>query len=131
MRACFAAAVAARLVALALAFAAASCAPVAPVPATGTSAAAIGAATVLAVRPIAPAAGSEAGGWRAALLNGAGESSGPAPAAASLAEFIVRVDDGATLSIVQANADALRVGDRVTLARPAAAIGSPRLVRPL
>jgi len=131
MRPCLADSVVARLVALALLLAAASCAPGAPGPATGTSAAAIGAATVLAVRPIAPVAGSDAGGWRAALLNSAGESTAPAPPAASLAEFIVRVDDGATLSIVQANADGLRVGDRVTLARPAAGIGSPRLVRPL
>jgi hypothetical protein len=131
MRPCFAAAIAMRLGVVALPFAVASCAPVAVAPATGTSTAAIGAATVLAVRPIAPVAADDAGGWRSALLNGVSESSGPAPPAASLAEFIVRVDDGATLSIVQPNAGGLRVGDRVTLAPPSAATGSPRLVRPL
>jgi hypothetical protein len=131
MRPGFPEALASSLIAVVLLFAAASCAPMAPAPATGTSAAVAGGATVLAVRPIAPVAGDADGGWRAALLDGASESGSPTPAGASLAEFIVRVDDGATLSIVQPNVAGLRVGDRVTLARPAAATGSPRLVRPL
>jgi outer membrane lipoprotein SlyB len=83
---------------------------------------------VLTVRPIAAA--EDLGGWRAALLNGAAESGRPAPTG-MLAEFIVRVDDGATLSIVQPNDAGLRVGERVVLARPSAVTGSPRLARPL
>lgn len=130
MRPRFSLAIAGRLAAVALPFAVASCAAVPSAPAPGAQAAAVGAATVLAVRPIAAIATEDAAGWRAALLSGAGESGGPAPAG-SLAEFIVRVDDGATLSIVQANDAGLRVGERVVLARPSATTGSPRLVRPL
>ncbi len=129
MRSRFAAAIVWRLAVVALTVAAASCAPVTPAPATG-AAAAVGGAVVLTVRPIV-AVPEDTGGWRAALLNGAGESGGPAAPGASLAEFIVRVDDGATLSIVQPNPDGLRVGERVVLARPSPASGSPRLARPL
>jgi hypothetical protein len=115
------------IVAAALLLVVESCAPMSPPAPSGPTAAAIGAATVLTVRPIMAAA-ADAGGWRAALLDGASESGAP-PAGAALAEFIVRADDGATLSIVQPNDAGLRVGDRVILARPAAASGSPRLVR--
>jgi len=39
----------------------------------------------------------------------------PAAAGAKLAEFIVREDDGATISIVQDNGLGLRAGDRVDI----------------
>jgi hypothetical protein len=130
MRPCFAAAMAARLAVVALPLVAASCASAPPASPPGVPAAAVGAATVLTVRPIAATGADDAPGWRSALLNGASESGAPPPTGA-LAEFIVRADDGATLSIVQPNDAGLHVGDRVTLARPSAATGSPRLVRQL
>ena len=56
--------------------------------------------------------------WRAALLKA---SAGAAPATAdqstALMEFIVRADDGATLSIVQPNGPGLHAGDRVLIER--------------
>jgi hypothetical protein len=113
----------------------ASCA-VAPAPAP-TAAAAAGAGTVLAVRPIAPAvaAGADGGAWRAALLDQASDSGGGAsPAGAPLAEFIVREDDGATLSIVQPvgaqpESAGLHAGDRVVMTHPAGLAGRPTLAR--
>ena len=44
----------------------------------------------------------------------------------SLVEFIVRVDDGATLSIVQTNEPGFRTGDRVVILRD----DRTRLARP-
>ncbi len=40
-----------------------------------------------------------------------------APRIGCLFEFIVRADDGATLSIVQANTASFRTGDRVVILR--------------
>ena len=46
------------------------------------------------------------------------------------AEFIVRIQDGATISVVQSDADVLRRGDRVTIQRGATSAHEPRL-RPI
>jgi hypothetical protein len=91
------------------------------------SAAAHGAATVLAVRPISAVGLDQSGAWRNVLLDGAAGSD--KPQGSDLAEFIVRDDAGATLSIVQSNVHALHPGDRVVIAYPAAAGGRPNLVR--
>jgi len=58
------------------------------------------------------------------LLAGAVASSDDA--GPSLVEFIVRTDDGATLSIVQTNDTGFRTGDRVVIVRD----GRTRLARP-
>ena len=95
--------------------------PVATSPATGIG-------TILAIRQIAVPAASKGAAWRAALLDGAADGNGAAPAAAaSLAEFIVREDTGATLSIVQSNADGHNPGDRITVIRPLASPGRARI----
>jgi outer membrane lipoprotein SlyB len=60
---------------------------------------------------------------RAALLADAG---GHDDGNRSLVEFIVRVDDGATLSIVQTNEPDFRKGDRVIILRD----DRTRLARP-
>ncbi len=117
------------LVALALLLAVAGCATVAPVPPPPASASAGGVGRVLAVRPIDGAAIDDAA-WRAALLDGASDPAGPVPQApASLAEFIVREDAGAIVSIVQSNAAGLRAGDRVVITHPATAPGRVGLAR--
>lgn len=53
--------------------------------------------------------------WRAALLadGAAGEPQGREP----LVEFIIRADDGETLSIVQGNEPGFHAGDRVVILR--------------
>ncbi|HET7882433.1 MAG TPA: hypothetical protein VFL55_16225 [Acetobacteraceae bacterium] len=61
--------------------------------------------------------------FRAALLTETGKSEN---ASAALVEFIVRGDDGAMLSIVQANDADFRQGDRVVILRAA----QTRLARP-
>jgi outer membrane lipoprotein SlyB len=111
----------------------ASCAPVAPGPVSVAPAAASGAGTLVAVRPIAPQSDAvKDAAWRAALLDGVPDPAGTAaPAGAPLAEFIVREDAGATLSIVQPNEAQLRVGDRVFVAHPAAPDGRASLIRAL
>ena len=60
---------------------------------------------------------------RAALL---ADGSAPGDADRSLVEFIVRADDGATLSIVQSNEAGFRTGDRVIILRD----DRTRLARP-
>jgi hypothetical protein len=123
--------IAARLVSCVAMLAVASCANVPPVAGPGAAASAGGAATVMAVRPIvAVDTGADAAGWRAALLNGAPSATDSAPTAV-LAEFIVREDAGATLSIVQSNAAGLHVGDRVVVIRRAADAGRASLTRVL
>jgi outer membrane lipoprotein SlyB len=117
-----------------LALAVASCAPAAPGPVSVAPEAASGAGTLMAVRPIAPQndSGNDSAAWRAVLLAGVPDpAAATAPAAAPLAEFIVREDAGATLSIVQPNAADLRVGDRVFVAHPAALAGRASLIRAL
>lgn len=72
-------------------------------------------------------AGSFVGGdWRSNLLAGiagavvggvAGNAAERAATASNATEFIVEVDGGGTIAVVQTNDDALRVGDRVTILR--------------
>ncbi len=69
------------------------------------------AGTILSVHTI-PAAG-QAALWRLLDTGAAPDSATAAP----LAEFIVREDDGTTVSIVQDNALGLRAGDRVSVVR--------------
>ncbi len=122
------AAITGRLLAMAGLLAVASCAAVPQSQAPAPSASASGAATVLAVRPImATGADQDGAAWRSVLLDGAagpGQPQGPA-----LAEFIVREDAGATISIVQSNAAALHPGDRVMVAHPATSGGRAALIR--
>jgi hypothetical protein len=102
--------------------------PGAPAP-SASGLGAVGGATVLAVRPIVPAvAAGDAGAWRALMLDGATDSASPAGTAA-LAEFIVRLDSGPTLSIVQPQAAGPRVGDRVDVAHSPSGTGRATLVR--
>jgi hypothetical protein len=109
-----------------LAAAACTAVPNAPAPVSASQAAGVG--TVLVVRPIAEALPQDGAAWRAALLSGAADSPGASPAAGTtLAEFIVREDTGATLSIVQPNAAGLHPGDRVTVIRPGASPGRASL----
>jgi outer membrane lipoprotein SlyB len=70
--------------------------------------------TIVSLRPL-PAAGSV----EASILGMIG--GGPAANAAALSsvEFIVREDDGGTISVVQANAQNLLAGERVVIARGA------------
>jgi outer membrane lipoprotein SlyB len=71
--------------------------------------------TILSMRKVTVPAGQDS--WRKLLVGSgdiqrAGDSN-----AAPLTEFIVRTDDGTTLSIVQANALGLHTGDRVVVLR--------------
>ena len=73
----------------------------------------VGTGTILSMRTVSVRYGQAP--WRAALLTdgAAGESQGREP----LVEFIVRVDDGETLSIVQDNEPGFHAGDRVVILR--------------
>ena len=70
------------------------------------------AGTILSMRPVEPHAGVAP--LRAALLT---DGSGQDDDNRALVEFIVRADDGATLSIVQSNAAGFRKGDHVIIVR--------------
>src|ERR1700733_16258699 len=71
--------------------------------------------TVLSMRKITAPTGLDS--WRK-LLVGSGDTQRASDSnAAPLTEFIVRTDDGTTLSIVQANALGLHPGDRVVILR--------------
>jgi outer membrane lipoprotein SlyB len=65
--------------------------------------------------------------WRVALL---ADTSGAATAVndgnSRLTEFIVRIDDGSTISVVQNNEPGFRVGDRVRVVRD----GHTHIARP-
>jgi hypothetical protein len=125
----FVTAISARLFGVTALLAVASCAAVGPVPTTAPPATTAGTATILTVRPIV-AAGTDDAAWRAALLNGASEPAAPVqPNGGTLAEFIVREDAGATLSIVQSNAAGLQAGDRVVVTRGPTSTGRPGLIR--
>ena len=81
--------------------------------------------TILSMRSVN--AQSDTASWRAALLAGAGGSGGAARGGEStLVEFIVRTDDGSTLSVVQANEAGFHSGDRVIILRN----DQTRLARP-
>ena len=69
------------------------------------------------MRTISPSGGSEP--WRAALLAAAAKTGPTNQPPTSLVEFIVRTDDGATLSFVQDNSLDLHPGDRVVIRREA------------
>jgi outer membrane lipoprotein SlyB len=98
----------------------AGCAPANP-PKAPVQPGSINAGTILSMRPVGPRGSAEA--LRAALLaDGGGHDDGNR----SLMEFIVRADDGATLSIVQTNEPGFRKGDRVIILRDDRA----RLARP-
>ena len=71
------------------------------------------AGTILSMRAVSTSTGSAP--WRAALLAAASVAGGGTDQPAPLTEFIVRADDGATLSIVQSNKLDLRTGDRVVI----------------
>jgi hypothetical protein len=77
-------------------------------------------ATILSIRTVTTYASD--GPLRAALPADAG----PARPSSGLTEFIVRTDEGAMLSIVQANEAGFRSGDRVVILRD----GTTRLARP-
>jgi hypothetical protein len=76
------------------------------------------------MRNVAAAASQES--WRKRLVDSGGMQTASNSEAAPLTEFIVRTDDGATLSVVQANTIGLHPGDRVVILRDA----STRLARP-
>ena len=72
----------------------------------------VGTGTILSMRAVEPHPDVEP--LRAALLaDGRGQSNDNR----AMVEFIVRADDGATLSIVQSNAAGFRNGDRVVILR--------------
>jgi hypothetical protein len=72
---------------------------------------------ILSMRKVAAPAGQDS--WRKLLIGGSGTQPASDSNAAPLTEFIVRTDDGTTLSIVQANALGLQPGDRVVIVRDA------------
>jgi outer membrane lipoprotein SlyB len=72
--------------------------------------------TILSMRSVSVQ--SNDASWRAALLASAGGSGGAADGTSkSLVEFIVRTDDGSTLSVVQPNEAGFHNGDRVIILR--------------
>jgi hypothetical protein len=89
----------------------AGCAPANP-PKLAVQPTPAGTGTILSMRPVEPHAGVEP--LRAALL---ADGSGQDDDNRALVEFIVRADDGATLSIVQSNAAGFRKGDHVSIVR--------------
>jgi outer membrane lipoprotein SlyB len=68
--------------------------------------------TILSMRPVGDHTSAEP--FRVALV---ADATGDRPNDRPLVEFIVRADDGATLSIVQANEAGFRTGDRVVILR--------------
>jgi len=87
----------------------AGCAP-ASTPTPAVQPTPVGTGTILSMRAVEPHADVEP--LRAALLT---DGSGQGDDNRAMVEFIVRADDGATLSIVQSNAAAFRKGDRVVI----------------
>jgi outer membrane lipoprotein SlyB len=104
----------------------AGCAPAKPPPPAAVQPASVSTGTILSMRAVAARASQDP--LRAAML-----TTGASPNDSSRSvEFIVRTDDGATLSIVQTNEPGFRTGDRVVimrddlthLARPGSQAGS-------
>lgn len=97
-----------------------------PYSAAGTGAAPASNGVVVAIRPV-PVAGDSAtaadGGGisrsgndvRGTILGAVGAERGPGPDPEAGFEFILRGDDGQTISVVQGNADGLRPGERVVM----------------
>ncbi len=98
----------------------AGCAPVNP-PKVAVQPTPAAAGIILSMRPVSESATEEP--LRATLLATGG---GQEASDRSLVEFIVRVDDGATLSIVQPNDAGFQKGDRVIILRD----GRTHLARP-
>jgi hypothetical protein len=98
----------------------AGCAP-ANLPKAPVQPVSINAGTILSMRAVGPPGAVEP--LRAALL---AASSGNDDVSRPLVEIIVRVDSGATLSIVQTNEPGFRTGDRVVIVRD----DRTRLARP-
>ena len=71
--------------------------------------------TILSMRKVTVPVGQDS--WRKLLVGSGDIQRAGDNNAAPLTEFIVRTDDGTTLSIVQANALGLRTGDRVVVLR--------------
>ena len=71
--------------------------------------------TILSTRKVAVPTGQDA--WRKLLVDSGDMQRAGDNKAAPLTEFIVRADDGTTLSIVQTNALGLHPGDRVVILR--------------
>ena len=89
-------------------------------PASGTMAPSAGApggdeparsATVVAVRPV-PAPGND---MRGTILGAIGTGGATEPGTEATCEFILRTDNGQTISVVQANAEGLHAGEHVVL----------------
>jgi outer membrane lipoprotein SlyB len=96
-------------------------------PATATEhVAPAGAGTILSLRVVA--ARSDSDPWRVALLADAGGATASLGdgSAGQITEFIVRIDGGSTISVVQTNELGFRVGDRVIVLHD----GHTRLARP-
>lgn len=87
----------------------AGCAPANPPP-VAAQPATISAGTILSMRAVYTHAGDDP--LHAALLT---DSARANDRSRSLVEFIVRADDGATLSIVQVNEAGFHTGDRVVI----------------
>ena len=84
----------------------------------------LSAGIILSMRAIGGSAA--AAPWRAVLLATASAGSAANDRPAPLTEFIVRADDGATLSIVQSNKLDLHTGDRVVIRyEPTAQLARP------
>lgn len=90
----------------------AGCAPASPPRVAVQPAPAGREGTILSMRTVTARASEQP--LQAALL---ADGVGSADARQSLVEFIVRADDGATLSIVQANDAGFHAGDRVVILR--------------
>src|SRR4051794_13223640 len=89
--------------------------PVSATPATVARPTASG-GTILSMREVTPQTGSAA--WRAGFLAASGASGAAIDGGnGGLVEFIVRTDDGSTLSVVQPNTPGFRAGDRVIILR--------------
>lgn len=88
-------------------------APLATNPSPAPQSTPFSAGTILSLRAVSTSTGSAP--WRAALLAAASGSTGGSDSPVPLIEFIVRADDGATLSIVQSNKLDLHTGDRVVI----------------
>jgi outer membrane lipoprotein SlyB len=82
--------------------------PVPPAGAAAGRAAPVTYGVVVTIRPL-PAPGDRTG----TILGAVG--SGPAPGQPASFEFILREDDGRTLSVVQTNAEGLRPGERIVV----------------
>jgi outer membrane lipoprotein SlyB len=81
--------------------------------------------TILSLRAVT--VHSDRDPWRIALLADApGAAAAVAEGSSRLTEFIVRIDDGSTISVVQTHELGLRRGDRVTVLRD----GRTHIARP-